>query len=135
MAIDDEDLFETVVCDAFCDIHTIVNEMIRLDSDRSREVNVVPVEAIRHQGHDQYLPGDSLSRGSAYMGNQEVVSLQEEVVPMILNRPYRQEHHPLLGYRLFHFRPRQLPIHVLRPSCMMDHFRSLSSRPCVLVIR
>ena len=62
VSVDDEDLAETVMGDALCDVEDEVQEVLVADRYSPGEVHVVVFETIRQRRQHQHLVGDALSR-------------------------------------------------------------------------
>ena len=60
--IEQDDLFETVICEAARDIQDVIHEMLIVIVDRARKVHHVTGIAVGHDRQDEHLLGDLLSR-------------------------------------------------------------------------
>ena len=84
MPVDEQDLLETVVGDAFGDVQAEGDEHFGFDVDRTGKVYVVQVEPVGDRRQDEYAVGDPPPQFMADRFDEERVRVQRKMLAMLL---------------------------------------------------
>ena len=121
MPVGDQDAAETVVGHALGHIEHEVEQVFHPDVDGAGKVHVVGLEAVGDERHQQDVatgpPGGFLADGP----DEEVVSIERQVRPVVFHRADGENHHRLSFNGLAQLGPGVMLIEIAFPF----HMRSL----------
>ena len=117
VAVEEYDLLEAVVGQARADVDDALDEVLPVDVGGAGEVHHVGGVAVHERMHHQHLVGN-LPRGRlGDAARADHVDVQRQMGAVLLGRPDRTDHHPLLLHRVVDLRPGQLLVAPRLRSC------------------
>src|SRR5262249_3217052 len=91
VSVSDENSLKPVTCDALGDIQDEVKKVLHLDIDRSWEIHMMSLEAIRDDGQQEDLTVGAFRGFFAYAPDQKIVRVERKMRPMVFDRSNRKD--------------------------------------------
>ena len=113
MAVDHQDLLESVIGDALGDVQAESDERLRLDVDGAGEVDVVQVQPVGDRRQHQHLVGGPAADFQTDRFAQEHIDIQRQMLAVLLGRGRGQNDQFLRGDGVVHLGPGKTVVAVL----------------------
>jgi hypothetical protein len=81
--------------DTLGDIQYEVKKVLHLNVNRSREIHMMSLEAIRDDGQQQNITAGAFRGFFAHIPDEEIVRIEREVRPMVFDRSNGENNHRL----------------------------------------
>ena len=137
VAVEEHDLLEAVVGQAGADVDHALDEVLPVDVGGAGKVHHVGGVAVHERRHDQHLIGYPPRGRRGDAARADHVDVERQMRAVLLGRPDRADHHPLLLHRFIDFRPGEFLVaprlrsrHQV-PPCARSILAHVSRRPMV----
>ena len=86
MAIEEEDFFEAVVSERFCDVENVIDEMLEVIIDRAREIHDVPGVTITNGWKNKEFVWNQAAGPVRNPGGTNDIDIERKMRPMLFDR-------------------------------------------------